>query len=782
MQAFTEVLPANAVSHAVTLPFLSSTAINLAIARTSILQIFSLKTVTSNANPFSPDETDDARNSRLGTLSSDGIRDSSLYPGDTIPQRLERIQTSKLVLEAEYPISGTITSLARVKISTSISGAEALLIGLKDAKISLVAWDPTRHVIYTVSIHYYESENLQPCPWAPALDQCSSVLTVDPGNRCAALKFGSRSLAILPFRQADSEDLDMDDYDPDLDGEVPQTAGPQNGASGNGVGLDTPYASSFVLSLTLLDPTLVYPVHLSFLHEYREPTFGILSSVIGPTPSLQQERQDVLTYHIFTLDLDQRASTTLLSVSGLPSDLTRIIPLKAPVGGALIVGSNEFVHIDQAGKVSAIAVNDFARQNSSLGMADLSSLEMRLEWSEIVELGLDTGDMLIVLHTGELAILGFRLDGRTVAGLTIRRIDLAHGGASLLRGASCASLVSRGKIFVGGDDTDAVLLGWTRGSTKSQGTETAGEFNLEEMRDYDDDLYAEAEDPDWNESPSSSKQDKDFLFRIHDKLTNLAPMKDLKVGKKSKTTDGQSYSSSRNLNDPELLATCGSGKAGAIAILQRDIEPIVKEENNLPAAQSVWMVRARRPALRGLPQPTGQDPEDNSADSLHDRYMVRSSIGSDGKETSAIFDVSKGGNEVLRGTEFDGTGGTVEIGTLSKGTRIVQVLKGEIRSFDGGKSISRISRIVLPFFCSSHLNTSSYIQPPFCIWTLQHDDAGLSKNSEEQWTKKSKAFCQLFLEFKVPWSQITTSEKCWPLERQTKLYREYLEAVDMASC
>jgi cleavage and polyadenylation specificity factor subunit 1 len=699
MQAYTEILPASAVSHAVTLPFLSSTAVNLAIARTSILQIFSLQTVTANAAPSSLEANEDGRNGRPGTSSKDGIRDSSLYQEDLIPQRLERIQTSKLVLEAEYPISGTIISLARIKISKSISGAEALLIGVKDAKISLVAWDPTRHTVYTVSVHYYESENLQRCPWSPALDQCSSVLTVDPGNRCAALKFGPRNLAILPFRHAGSEDLDMDDYDPDLDGERPQTSGPQNGVSENGAKVSTPYASSFVLSLTLLDPNLVYPIHLSFLYEYREPAFGILSSIVGPTPSLQQERQDILTYNIFTLDLDQRASTTLLSVSGLPSDLVRIIPLKAPVGGALLVGSNEFVHIDQAGKVSAIAVNEFARQNSAVGMADQASLEMHLEWCEVVELGLDTGEMLIILHTGELAILGFKLDGRTVSGLTLRRVDSAHGGASLLNGASCVSLVGRGKIFVGGDDTDSVLLGWTRGSIKSEGMEAADEFNFEEMRDYDDDLYAEEGDMDEIESPSSSKRDKDFLFRAHDKLANLAPLRDLKIGKKSKAGDGQSNSSLKTTRDLEILVACGSGKAGAVTILKRDIEPVVKEEHELAAAQSVWMVRARRPALRGLPQPTGQDPEDNSADSLHHRYMVRSSIGSDNTERSAIFDVSKGGSEELNDTEFDGTGGIVEIGTLSKSTRIVQVLKGQIRSFDGGKSESLTKTALSILFC-----------------------------------------------------------------------------------
>ena len=54
-------------------------------------------------------------------------------------------------------------------------------------------------------------------------------------------------------------------------------------------------------------------------------------------------------YTVFTLDLEQRASTTLLSVSRLPSDLFKVVALPPPVGGTLLIGSNEVVHVDENG-------------------------------------------------------------------------------------------------------------------------------------------------------------------------------------------------------------------------------------------------------------------------------------------------------------------------------------------------------------------------------------------------------------------------------------------------
>ncbi len=371
MQCFTELIPPSGVTHAVWLPFVSATASNLVVARTSLLQIFSHKQV-NNGN-------------------------------DT-----------KLVLVAEYALAGTITSLGRVKLLKTKSGGEGLLVALRDAKLSLIEWNPDQHTIATISIHYYESEDLQTCPWDPDLRDCVSHLTVDPSSRCAAFNFGISKLAILPFYQP-GDDLVMDEYD-SLDEDGPERS-PDKATNGDAEFHNTPYESSFVWPLTKLDSGLLHPIHIAFLHEYRKPTISVLYSTTARSSALHSERKDVTTYAAYELDVDQKTSQRLIHVQKLPDDLFKVVPLPLPVGGALLIGYNEIIHVEQSGKTNAISVNEFARQNSSFPMTDQSHFGMRLEGCQVEQLGHPNGDMLLLLTTGEMAVLSFRIDGRSVSGI-----------------------------------------------------------------------------------------------------------------------------------------------------------------------------------------------------------------------------------------------------------------------------------------------------------------------------------------------------------------------------
>lgn len=158
MQCYTELIPPSGVTNALALPFTSPDASNLIVARTSLLQVFSHRQVNHG-------------------------------------------QEAKLVHVAECHLSGTITSLGRVRILNSRSGGDAILVALRDAKLSLIEWDPEKHSICTISIHYYEGESLQRSPWVPHLRDCVNHLTVDPSSRCAVFHFGKSNIAIIPFHQ-----------------------------------------------------------------------------------------------------------------------------------------------------------------------------------------------------------------------------------------------------------------------------------------------------------------------------------------------------------------------------------------------------------------------------------------------------------------------------------------------------------------------------------------------------------------------------------------------------
>ena len=679
MQCYTELTPPTAVTHSLSLPFLSVSANNLVVAKSSLLQIFSLKSVITHSHDgVNAQDTGKTRNSITNGTTS--------HPDST---RGDRLQSTKLVLIAQYELSGTVTSLARVKVLQSRSGGEALLVALRDAKLSLVEWDPERYSVSTISIHYYEREDILNSPWDPDLGQCQNYLCVDPSSRCAAFKFGKRHLAILPFHQI-GDDLIMDDYDPDMDGERPEKKpSTSKTTADDATAGESPYDASFVLSLMALDPSLSHPIHLSFLYEYREPTFGVLYSQVASSIAMLHERRDNVSYAVYTLDLEQRASTTLLSVNNLPYDLFAVIPLSRPIGGALLVGGNEIIHVDQSGKANGVAVNEFAKQSTTFAMADQTDLKMRLEHSIIQQLGQDNAELLIILKTGILAILSFRIDGRSVSGLQIRRVTTENGGATILARPSCASMVGRGRIFIGSEDSDSVVLGWSRKADRLKRKRSRSnmitddekdELGIEEdeIEDDEDDLYTDSKPEEKVQERAISTNadlDEDYRFRVHDAMLNIGPMTDIVLRNPSKDIDFSHGSKPTT----DLLTASGRGRCGGLTILQPEIRLGMVEQINVDKVRGIWSVRSKQSQDKAL--------KIGSQES-YDKYIFTSSLTESGEVKPAAYIIKPAGLEDIRDAEFDpDAGDVVEIGTINAGSRIVQVSQSEVRIYDEGESV-----------------------------------------------------------------------------------------------
>ena len=715
MQCYTELTPPTAISHVISFPLVTPDSNNLIVAKTSVLQVFTWKNVQ---------ELDSASEQNTSAVVSSSVIDRKLLENDDLNasllsaeasvQQVGKRSLTKLVLLAEYHLSGTVTSLARVKLQHSKSRAEALLVASREAKLSLVEWDPDRNGLCTVSIHYYEQEETERSPWAPDLHRCASYLTVDPRSRCAALKFGSRNLAILPFRQA-GDDLVMEDYDSDIDGERPEVAssGPIDDDLSAG---ETPFTPSFVLPLTALDPSLIHLIHLAFLFEYRGPTFGVLSSSMTTSTSRLSERRDIVAYTVFTLDMEQRASTTILSVSDLPYDLYKVIPLPPPVGGGLLLGINEIVHVDQAGRANGVAVNGFAKEASSFSMADQSELGIKLEECTLEQMGTPNGEMLIILSNGDLAILDFKLDGRTVSGLTVRRIRPENGGLIMKGSATCAALLSKGRVFVGSEDGDSTLLGWSLPSSQlakskrqsGAAMDLGSDESLDEdaMDDYDDDLYSgggavspqSAHRTDAPNTRVDGVATGDYAFQKHDLLVNIAPVRDLTFGEHP----ARDIMSDPTTGQLSLMVASGRGRAGSVTIIRREVDSDVIGRFDLPNIQGIWSVSAKRPVPKALSLQapgitTAQMDGNRSAEAGFDRFVVVSTTDGKNAERSVLRPVTSTGFEdsELRDAEWEVEGGTVDLGVLCGGTRIVQVLRSEIRSYDGGQWY------IFKYFCPS---------------------------------------------------------------------------------
>ncbi|KAI1165692.1 CPSF A subunit region-domain-containing protein [Nemania serpens] len=704
MQCYTELTPPTAVTHSISLPFLSAQSNNLVVARASLLQIFTTKSVSA--------ELDNAQNSQVQSSTADQPYDTrindddgleaSFLGADSALVRSDRSHYTKLVLAAEFPVAGTVIGLARIKSPSSASGGEALLLAFKDAKLSMVEWDPVKHSIQTTSIHFYEQEDLQGSPWAAPLSNYVNFLTADPGSRCAALKFGLRSLAIIQFKTRE-EDVDMQDWDEELDGPRPvkqQSTTLANGTSNN---QETPFSTSFVLRLPNLDPSLIHPVHIAFLHEYREPTFGILSSISSPSSVLG--RKDQLSYMVFTLDLEQKASTTILSVNGLPQDLFGVLALPAPVGGALLIGANELIHIDQSGKTHGVGVNSFSKLATSFSLIDQSELELKLEGCQIEIISAENGELIMVLNDGRLALVTFRIDGRTVSGLSVQLVGPDLGGHIVPTRASTLSKLSRASLFVGSEHSDSLVVGWTRKQSqlnkrKHRLHDASLDLDMDD-EDYedledDDDLYGEESAPTKQASDANSGhggRSGDLVFRIHDSLVSIAPIRDFALGAASSGKSGEQSNQEGVASDLSLVCAVGKGSAGSIAIINRAIQPSVIGRFDFPEARGFWTVAAQKPIPKSLQGDRGTTSlgADYEASVQYDRFMIVSKVDLDGYETSDVYALTGAGFEALTGTEFDPAAGfTIEAGTMGQHMRVIQVLKTAVHCYDGDFGLSQI--------------------------------------------------------------------------------------------
>ncbi|KAI0007639.1 CPSF A subunit region-domain-containing protein [Xylariaceae sp. FL0662B] len=747
MQCYTELTPPTGVTHSLSLAFTSAQSHNLVVAKASLLQIFTTKSVSA--------ELDKAQNAQLQSsrsnehydarINDDEGLESSFLGGDAVLVKSDKSNYTKLVLVAEFSLAGTITGLARIKSPSSASGGEALLLALRDAKLSMVEWDPEKHSINTTSIHYYEQDDLQGSPWAAPLSNYVNFLAADPGSRCAALKFGARSLAIIQFKST-AEDIDMGDWDEELDGPRPVKESSTTLINGTSSNEETPYSTSFVLRLPNLDPSLILPVHLAFLHEYREPTFGILSSTTSP--SLVLGRKDQLTYMVFTLDIQQNASTTILSVNGLPQDLFRVVALPAPIGGALLVGTNELIHIDQAGKSHGVGVNSFAKQATSFSLVDQSDLNLRLEGCEIDVLSAENGELLMVLNDGRLVLVVFRIDGRIVSGLSLRLIPSESGGTIIPSSVTTLSRLGKACLFAGSDCADSLVIGWTRkqfqaGRKKSRLQDASLDFDIddEDMEDMDDDDDLYGEEAAQNKQPSQaagiqSGKTGELVFRVHDHLVSIAPIRDFTLGRSLSSDEEEHRGQAGVTSDLSLVCATGRGSAGSIAVLNREIQPRVIGRFEFPEARGFWTMAAQKPIPKSLQGDKGAASmgADYEISAQYDKFMIVSKVDLDGYETSDVYALTGAGFEALTGTEFDPAAGfTIEAGTMGNHMKIIQVLKTAVHCYDGDFGLSQIIPMLDEETGAEPRVNSASIVDPFLL--LIRDDtsifiAKIYKNSE----------------------------------------------------
>ena len=195
-EIYAELTPPTSITHSLTLPFTSSTAANLVVAKTNVLQIFTTISVQTELTAPAPGVAAVGphlyhHHHRQGHDADEEQGDD--FAGELALQRSKVEEVAKLVLVAEFTLAGEVTGLARIappqspQSPASAVGAEGplqdagdvLLVAVRDAKMSLLAWDRERLGVETLSLHYYEREEF----WNPIVNEgLPSLLIADPGH------------------------------------------------------------------------------------------------------------------------------------------------------------------------------------------------------------------------------------------------------------------------------------------------------------------------------------------------------------------------------------------------------------------------------------------------------------------------------------------------------------------------------------------------------------------------------------------------------------------------
>ncbi|KTF73945.1 hypothetical protein cypCar_00049991, partial [Cyprinus carpio] len=120
--------PPTAVEFAVYCNFISSQEKNLVVAATSQLCVYRI--------------IYDVESTSKSEKSSDG-----------------KSRKEKLEQVASFSLFGNVMSLASVQLAAA--NRDALLLSFKDAKLSVVEYDPGTHDLKTLSLHYFEEPELR---------------------------------------------------------------------------------------------------------------------------------------------------------------------------------------------------------------------------------------------------------------------------------------------------------------------------------------------------------------------------------------------------------------------------------------------------------------------------------------------------------------------------------------------------------------------------------------------------------------------------------------------
>lgn len=604
----------------------------------------------------------------------------------------------KLEQIARQRLFGVVESLAVLRGKAGRSGRDAILLAFRDAKLSVLQWDPAIYDLAPSSLHYFEGdESLKGGRQAFARPP---LVVTDPMGRCAAVVMLRHQLAVLPATESESAALGMVGDDPYAPG-ANFGGGGLNFGIGSGHTVAAAVGNAYVDNLSKMNIREIrYAV---FLHGSAEPTLLVLHEGDPSWAGNLRSKKDTCALSALSLNLSAKRHPKIWGIQNVPSDAYRLIA--CPSGGALVLCSTCILYYAQGQQTGVVlhsaalparqpppplvfdltkeapgeAAAKYAREHaielnpsaasSVLAFCDTSPAGWNLECDAAHGTWLSRSTALLGLKTGQLLLVEVaRQGGGSV------KLRVAKAGAAPV--ASAMAGLSPSLVFIGSVAGDSLLVGCSLSGAHHQplavntsipdgnGDRDAKRRRLEsadadKAEGQPDDvmideeevlLYGEVDDLSSRGGTSGAAHLRCSL-KVVDSFIGIGPIRAM----------ASSVSGASETEAPYLVACCGRDKGGALTILRRSVAPDVVTEVPLPEVRGAWAVGS-------------------SGDARYHSYLLITF-----PDSTKVLSTDDELKDVTDLVEFAGDTPTLAAGTVAGGRRVLQAFPQGLRLLENGE-------------------------------------------------------------------------------------------------
>uniref|UniRef100_A0A673AJE7 Cleavage and polyadenylation specificity factor subunit 1 n=1 Tax=Sphaeramia orbicularis TaxID=375764 RepID=A0A673AJE7_9TELE len=478
-----------------------------------------------------------------------------------------KARKEKLEQVASFSLFGNVMSMASVQLVGA--SRDALLLSFKDAKLSVVEYDPGTHDLKTLSLHFFEEPELRD---GFVQNVHIPIVRVDPENRCAVMLIYGTKLVVLPFRK----DTLADEQE-----------------GGVGEGPKSSFLPSYIIDVRELDEKLLNIIDMKFLHGYYEPTLLILFEPNQTWPGRVAVRQDTCSIVAISLNIMQKVHPVIWSLSNLPFDCTQVMAVPKPIGGVVVFAVNSLLYLNQSVPPYGVSLNSQTTGTTAFPLRVQDEVKLTLDCSHSDFIAYDK--MVISLKGGEIYVLTLITDGMR----SVRAFHFDKAAASVL--TTCMVTMEPGYLFLGSRLGNSLLLKYT---------EKLQETRLEdgkEKQDEEKEKEKQEEPPvkkkrvesstNWTDEvdeievygseAQSGTQLATYSFEVCDSILNIGPCATASMGEPAFLSEEFQTNPEPDL---EVVVCSGYGKNGALSVLQRSIRPQVVTTFELPGCHDMWTV------------------------------------------------------------------------------------------------------------------------------------------------------------------------------------------------